>query len=150
LRNTKTLGALACLGLSIGLLGCVSTSAPKTSAEVAKGLGREAENIAAGRGFTGSQVFDSGSLDERQSSLLRFSLKRGERYVAIGLCDAQCKDIDLGVYDQDGFGIASDTMEDAIPIIELDPDKDTMAMFRLKMIRCDLEPCQYGVGIYRE
>lgn len=150
MRISKTLRALACVGFSIGLVGCATTSAPKTSAEVAKGLQREAKNIAAGRGFSQVQVFNAGSLDERQSGILRFALKAGERYVAIGLCDEPCKDIDLGVYDEEGFEIASDTMEDAVPIAELSPDMDTMAIIRVKMIRCDFEPCRYGVGVYRE
>lgn len=150
MNTLRTLGALACALASINLSGCATTTVPKTSAEVVKDLGREARAIARGRGYTGSRVFNGGSLDERQSGLLRFTLKGGKHYIAIGLCDEQCKDIDLGVFDQDGFEIASDTMEDAIPIIELKPDKDTVAIFRTKMIRCDLKPCHYGVGIYRK
>lgn len=150
MRHSRTLGALGLWAASIGLLGCASLSAPRTSAEVASGLQREAKNIAAGRGFAGSQAFNAGALDERQSGTLRYALKAGERYIAIGLCDEQCKDIDLGVYDEDGVEIASDRQEDAIPIVEFGADEDALAVVRVKMIRCDLEPCEYGVGAYRE
>lgn len=138
------------MAASISLMGCVSTAAPKTSAEVVKDLGREARAIARGRGYAGSQVFNGGVLDERQTGELRYTLKGGERTIAIGLCDKQCKDIDLGVYDENGAEIASDRQEDAIPIVELAPERDRVVVFRVKMIRCDLEPCRYGVGVYRE
>ncbi|MEM1052878.1 MAG: hypothetical protein AAGI28_12370 [Pseudomonadota bacterium] len=150
MKNSKTLGALACLVAGIGLSGCATTSAPKTSAEIFKDLRQEARAIALGRGYAGSHTFNGGMLEERQSGVLRFTLKAGERYVAIGLCDEQCKDIDLGVYDKNGFEIASDRQEDAIPIVELVPEKGGLAFFRMKMIRCDAEPCRYGVGVYRQ
>ncbi|WP_298304246.1 hypothetical protein [uncultured Erythrobacter sp.] len=150
MKLSRVLGTLACAPLSISLMGCVSTGAPKTSAQVVEDLQREARAIAMGRGYDGSQVFNGGSLAERETGTLRFTLKGSERYIAIGLCDEQCKDIDLGVFDKDGFEIGSDTMEDAIPITELNPEKDGIAIFRLKMIRCDLQPCRYGVGVYGE
>lgn len=145
-----TLGTLACVAASISLPGCATTAAPKTSTEVVKDLGREARAIARGRGYPGSQVFNGGALEERESGMLRVRLKGGERYIAIGLCDEQCKDIDLGVYDEDGFEIASDRQEDAIPIVELVLDEEATAFFRLKMVRCDAQPCQYGLGVYRD
>lgn len=150
MRHSVTFSTLACLAIGIGLSGCATTAATKTSAEIVKDLGREARAIARGRGYTGSQVFNGGSLEERESGMLRFTLKGGERYIAIGLCDEQCKDIDLGVYDQEGSEIASDRQEDSIPIVELAPEEDGVAVFSVKMIRCDAEPCRYGVGVYRE
>lgn len=144
------LGTLACGLASIGLSGCATTAAPKTSADLIKDLQGEARAIARGRGYTGSQVFNGGSLEERESGMLRLRLEGSERYIAIGLCDEQCKDIDLAVYDEDGFEIASDRQEDAIPIVEFGPGEDGAAVFRVKMVRCDAEPCRYGVGVYRE
>ncbi|KEO91801.1 hypothetical protein EH31_03770 [Erythrobacter longus] len=138
------------MAVSISLMGCVSTASPKTSAQGVNDLGREARAIARGRGYAGSQVFNGGVLDERQTGELRYTLKGGERTIAIGLCDKQCKDIDLGVYDESGNEIASDRQEDAIPILELAPEEDGLAVFRVKMIRCDLEPCRYGIGVYQE
>lgn len=135
---------------SISLSACATTAAPGTSAEIVKDLAREAKAIARGRGYASSQAFNGGVLEERETGTLRYTLKGGERYIAIGLCDDQCKDIDLGIYDDEGSEIASDIQEDAIPIVELAPEDDRVAVFRVKMIRCDAEPCQYGVGVYRE
>ena len=150
MKHSRVLGALVVAVAGISLSGCAATIAPKTSAEIVRDLGRKARAIARGRGYAGSQVFNGGALDERKSGMLNFTLKGGERYIAIGLCDEQCKDIDLGVYDKAGVEIASDRQEDAIPIVELAPEKDGVALFRVKMIRCDWEPCRYGVGVYRE
>lgn len=138
------------MATSISLSGCATTPAPKTSAEVVKDLQREARAIARGRGYSGSQVFNGGVLEERETGMLCLRLEGGERYIAIGLCDEPCKDIDLGVYDEGGSEIASDRQEDAIPIVELAPEEDTVVFFRTKMVRCDAEPCRYGVGVYRE
>ena len=144
------MGAIACVTAGIALSGCMTAAEPKTSAEVVRDLGREARAIARGRGFSGSEAFSGGSLEERETGTLRFTMKSGERYIAIGLCDESCKDIDLIVQDEKGSEIASDTQEDAIPIVELAPDGDVVADFVVKMIRCDRAPCAYGVGIYRE
>ena len=135
---------------SISLSACATTTAPGTSDEIVRDLSREARAIARGRGYASSQAFNGGSLEERETGTLRYALKAGERYIAIGLCDEPCKDIDLIVEDENGREIASDTREDAIPIVELAPKEDQMAVFRVKMIRCDLQPCRYGVGLYRD
>lgn len=150
LNTLKMLGALACLAVSISLSGCATTGVPKTSTEVVKDLQHQARAIARGRGYTGSQVFNGGSLEQRETGTLRFALQGGERYVAIGLCDKECSDIDIGVYDEQGIEIAGDRAEDAIPIVELDPEEDTTVIFRLKMLQCDLEPCAYALGVFRE
>ena len=115
-----------------------------------KDLAREARAIARGRGYASSQAFSGGSLEEREEGTLRYTLRAGERYIAIGLCDEPCKDIDLVVEDESGLELASDRKEDAIPIVELAPKAETIALFRVKMIRCDRAPCAYGAGVYRE
>lgn len=141
---------MAFVAAGVGLSGCATTTAPGTTAEIVKDLARGARAIARGRGYASSQAFSGGSLEEREEGTLRYTLKAGERYVAVGLCDEPCRDIDLIVQDEDGLEMASDTHEDAIPIVELAPKAETIALFRVKMIRCDRAPCAYGAGVYRE
>ena len=150
MKHFSVLGAFAFVAAGVGLSGCATTTAPGTSSGIVKDLAREARAIARGRGYASSQAFSGGSLEEREEGTLRYTLRAGERYIAIGLCDEPCKDIDLVVEDESGLELASDRKEDAIPIVELAPKAETIALFRVKMIRCDRAPCAYAAGVYRE
>ena len=157
----KQIWALSVLAF-FGLTGCTSVTEqaelcaasgctqPSRPVGDAKALLKNASDIALGRGFRTNVVTTSGRLDSGKSSGFPYLLMPGRKYLVVGLCDTQCADLDAGVYEVEGLEIASDTAEDAIPIFELSPDEETTAIIRIKMIRCDLEPCQYALGVYRE
>lgn len=127
--------------------GCTEPSRPSGDA---KALLRNAGDIALGRGFRTNVVSTSGRLDSGKSNGFPYLMMPGRKYLLVGLCDMQCADLDAGIYHVEGTEIASDTAEDAIPIVEISPDEEMTVIIRIKMIRCDWEPCQYGVGVYRQ
>lgn len=85
-------------------MGGVGTSALKTFAEVAKGLGGQAWAIVRGCDYSGSHVFNDAALEDVRDGMPRFNLKGGKRYIAIGPCDERRKDIALGVYEETATG----------------------------------------------
>ena len=128
--------------------GCTQNRAPPVDMTA---LFQTANDIALARGFQTIGMTSSGALDAGQSSGVPYWMKAGDRYLVVGLCDTQCSNLDIDVHHLQGSTeIASDTGEDASPIVELSPDEDTSVIVRAKMIRCDLEPCQYGVAVYRK
>jgi hypothetical protein len=110
---------------------------------------RIASDIALGRGFRTNVVTTSGRLDSGRDFGFPYLLMPGRKYLLVGLCDTQCVDLDAGIYQVDGTEIASDTAEDAIPIVELDTEEEVTTIIRVEMIRCDAEPCHYAIGVYR-
>jgi len=148
LKKHKALGLLSVLAACFALPGCATVSSQALDHDGATELQREARQIARGRGFGSLRGLATGRLFSRQTGGLRVNLKAGESYLAIGLCDENCTDLDLAIYDVHGVEIASDTLEDAIPIIEFAPKKTGDFMLRTRLIRCDFEPCVYVTGTF--
>ena len=127
--------------------GCAPQSRPSGEA---RALLKTAGEIALGRGFRRTRVTKSGSLESGQSEAFPVRLEAGEKYLAVGLCEEACLDLDLAFYNEQDFEVASDTLEDDIPIIEFSPEVGGSYILRTEMIRCDMEPCRFGVGVYRQ
>lgn len=130
--------------------GCATTAGPKTSAQIIKDLQDEARLIARGRGYDRKMKQGSGHLGNRQRNVTWVDLEAGKKYLVVGLCDEACSDIDLEVWDGEGFVLACDTLDDAIPIFDYQPDEAGRHLVGVRMIVCESEPCVFAVGIYRE
>ncbi|MEM9300995.1 MAG: hypothetical protein AAGE01_02735 [Pseudomonadota bacterium] len=88
------------------------------------------------------------SLDESDSEAYTLELSDFYEYIAIGVCDEDCSDLDLVIYDDDGDRIAEDVEIDDVPIISGQPDYAGVYYLEVQMIDCDVEPCSYGVTLY--
>lgn len=144
------LGAFAFVLACVSLLGCTATNAPKGPALIMKELQKEARLIAGGRGYDRTLTQATGSLGNRERKVTEVDLEAGEKYLVVGLCDENCLDIDLEVRDGEGFELASDTLDDAVPIFVVQPDKAGRHLMGTKMIACKSELCIFTVGIYRQ
>jgi hypothetical protein len=76
------------------------------------------------------------------------NLKTGVSYTIIGVCDEDCGDIDLGLYDDNGNLVSSDTGEDDVPVITITPGWNARFTIRVVMAECSNGPCRYGVGAF--
>jgi len=76
-------------------------------------VGAEFANL----GFTEIGDEQVGSLNTDQTITLPITLQAGLEYRLVGVCDQDCFDLDLGMRDPSGEEVASDVLEDAIPIL---------------------------------
>ena len=76
------------------------------------------------------------------------SLRSGKRYAIVGVCDEDCDDLDLHVYDSNGNLIASDTDNDDVPVVQINPRWTGSFTVRAEMAGCSSNPCYYGVGFF--
>jgi len=78
----------------------------------------------------------------------RFEFEAGGPGEVVGVCDQDCSDIDILLYDADGDLVDSDELEDAVPIVEVPgPGRYTA---QVVMYECATEICYYGAAFFRQ
>jgi hypothetical protein len=78
---------------------------------------------------------------------ITINLDRGTSYAIIGVCDEDCNDLDLAVYDANGRLVASDIEKDDIPFIAIQPRWSARFIIKVLMPSCGNSPCRYGIGV---
>ena len=146
MKLSSTFAAVALVLLAATSVGCAPSVYSKDSG--IKELLKSSKDIARGRGFRKTLAQGSGQLNNRQMSITPVDLKAGRSYLIVGLCEAACSDLDLEVFDGEGFVLAGDTLDDEIPLFELNPDQDGRFPIGARMIVCDREPCAFAFGVY--
>ena len=96
----------------------------------------------------GVENYVVGKLDEGETDSWSFWLKGGINYTIIGVCDEDCGDIDLAIYDEKDSLVDEDVMEDDYPIVNASPAKDELFTVDVDMYECDVEPCYFGIAIF--
>lgn len=89
-----------------------------------------------------------GDLGRGGDDYITINLKKGVSYAILGVCDEDCNDIDIELYDDNGNLIASDTEADDRPLVRVSPRWN--ARFRIKVLMpgCSNAPCRYGIGAF--
>lgn len=73
----------------------------------------------------------------------------GVEIAFVGVCDIDCTDLDIGVYDVDGNEIAADAASDDRPEVNLQIDEPGVLEVRVFMVGCSVEPCGFAVQAYQ-
>jgi len=110
-------------------------------------LDRVGQNLAK-KGFELTTQIYTGELDEDRNEEVSVRLRAGVHYAIVGVCDKDCRDLDIVLHNSDGREIASDVEDDDIPVVEVRPDRDGVYMARAVMANCSAEPCSYGLGLF--
>ena len=95
-------------------------------------------------------IGDGDKLDHQASETYTVTLKAGRSYVLMGVCDEDCLDLDLELYDGSGNLISQDNTEDDAPIVEVNVATGGDFTLKVTMYECNNNPCYYGVGLYGE
>lgn len=110
-------------------------------------LDRVGQNLAS-KGFELTTQVYTGQLDEERNEEVSVRLRAGVRYAIVGVCDQDCKDLDLVLYNAAGRELGSDVEQDDVPVVEVTPDRDGLYMARAVMANCGAEPCSFGLGLF--
>lgn len=87
-----------------------------------------------------------GALGEGANEDLELELTAGS-YLIIGVCDADCSDLDL-VLSADGDEIASDYEPDDTPVLVVEVEEGGTLTLTVQMAACSSGPCRYGIGVF--
>jgi hypothetical protein len=99
-------------------------------------------------GYIATHTPVTGSLRDGESTELYFDLAAGVSYFLVGVCDDDCTDLDIVLYDDNGNVIDSDYALDAVPIVAVTPSWSARFTVEVSMPGCAIDPCRFGVGAY--
>jgi hypothetical protein len=99
-------------------------------------------------GFRLAEETRTGSLDEGEQESMTAGLRSGVEYMILGVCDNDCSDLDLRLYDELGNEVDIDLEVDDYPIVNATPSRSGEYRIEVAMVTCATEPCFFGVGIF--
>lgn len=102
------------------------------------------------KGFTLTHRVFTGALKQDEAERVVFELERGGTYVVLGVCDNDCKDLDLKLQDESGRDVDSDVQEDDAPVVAVAPTANARYRVQAIMADCGKSPCRYGLGVFRK
>lgn len=77
-----------------------------------------------------------------------FDVRKSATYLAVGVCDDVCQDIDIVVSDAAGNVLGNDETSGADPFVVFSPQKSGRVSVVLTMKECSEDLCEYGLGFY--
>ena len=89
-------------------------------------------------------------LAEDDHDTLSVELDRKTNYVLVGVCDTDCDDLDITVYDDDGDEVVTDDQSDDVPIVQFRAPYSGEYEIKVTMYDCGANVCYYGVALYGE
>ena len=114
-------------------------------------IGRQLVGVAAAAGLGGYTRTHKPFIDklaDNRSDNITINLRAGTSYGIVGVCDRDCRDLDIVLYDSAGNRIASDFKKDDTPFIRINPNRSGAYRIRVKMANCNTNLCYYGVGAF--
>lgn len=87
-------------------------------------------------------------LDQGNNHVFTFNFKKGYEYNILAVCDRDCSDIDLTIYDENGNFIAEDVNLNDTPWLQVTPYWTNNFQVRVDMVTCSQNPCYYGIGVF--
>ena len=101
-------------------------------------------------GFRLTHHIFTGNLKEKEFENVVFELEKGGTYVILGVCDNDCKDVDLQLLNSRGRQIDKDEDLDDNPVVGVAPEQNERYTVRAVMASCSQSPCRYGLGVFRK
>lgn len=109
---------------------------------------RETTRKLGGQGYEQTGENRSGALNTTESTWFTVTLRAGDSYVVTGVCDEDCKELNLALYAANGYEVDAAQNAGTAPILRVSP-RETMAYsLKVVMMRCQLNPCSFGVAVF--
>lgn len=89
-------------------------------------------------------------LDESQSYSAALTFLEAGDYDVVGVCDEDCGDLDLGLYDGLGKKVSEDVETDAYPELTFHVTRPGKFTLKVYMAQCSAEPCAFVVQAYKK
>lgn len=107
----------------------------------------KAAEIYADKGYTGSGWERRGSLEQGKEQSFPLVLNGGSSYQVIGVCDGDCGNLDIHLYDGAGKLVDKDEQEDDFPIVGVEASGSYTA--KVTMAKCG-GSCAFGVKTFQK
>jgi hypothetical protein len=90
----------------------------------------------------------TGGLSQGQVTDVPAQLNQGYDYRVLGVCDRDCGDLDLGLFDANGQLLTQDTSTNSQPFIGAQPSYNGNFVVRVNMYNCNVAPCYFALALY--
>jgi hypothetical protein len=90
-----------------------------------------------------------GTLYAGNSVGLEVDLDFGVEYMIVGVCDADCSDLDLSLTELQSNVLFEDLLDDDAPIFEFTSPSSGVFFLDVDMYECSVEPCSFAYQVYR-
>jgi hypothetical protein len=91
---------------------------------------------------------DNDSLGQGDSDDYNVTLQGGRSYKLVGVCDNDCTDLDITLYDSDGDVVDRDMLDDDKPVVSVSGKSGGRYRMNVSMARCSTDVCYYSVAVY--
>ena len=99
-------------------------------------------------GYEAVYDIEFGALDDDEKTSFRFPLVGGSDYRLVAVCDANCADVDLLMYDGQGIEVARDVPGERTGFVNLSPARSDAFRAEIWMYACRSGPCHIGFGVF--
>ncbi len=105
-------------------------------------------NTLRGQGFSSMAQPITGSLNDDGDMGTPVALNAGMEYAIVGVCDQDCRDVDLRIFGPDGTMIAEDLALDDHPVLHFRAPATGQYRLVIMMANCTANPCYWGVQVF--
>lgn len=91
---------------------------------------------------------DNDSLSQGDSDNYTVTLQGGRSYKLVGVCDNDCTDLDITLYDSDGDVVDRDVLDDDKPVVSVSGKSGGRYRMNVSMASCSTATCYYSVAVY--
>ena len=95
-----------------------------------------------------SSKYIIGRLKNSETENWNITLHAGNTYQITGVCDGDCKDIDLALLDANRKELVNDTSADDVPILSYAIRTTGVYTVTVTMYQCSQDPCYFGLGVF--
>jgi hypothetical protein len=99
-------------------------------------------------GFEKTHDYKIDTLRRDRTDAFTVRLRKGVNYRIVAVCDRDCGDIDVTLFDENNNQVAKDTETDDYPIVRIVPRWTGQFKIHIRMYDCKVSPCFYGVGVF--
>jgi len=125
-----------------------ATSAQNTYQQQITNQLTRAAGILSPRGYAADRAPVMGNLNAGNQESVLMNLNAGIQYALLGVCDNDCHDVDLRVYDPIGNMVGEDVATDDTPVVEFVASTGGQYRVSVIMAACNQNPCYYGVQVF--
>lgn len=140
--------------LAAAALATLLLAAP-AAAQVPDPFARElAQKLSYSEQFLGEDGYSraagpfAGGLEQGAERRFPLTLRAGQDYRIVGVCDQRCGDVVLRLYDPNDALIARDVLEGGVPVMHVRPAFTGSHMVEVAAPRCRAPQCWYAVNVY--
>jgi hypothetical protein len=90
----------------------------------------------------------AGGLASGESGRHVVTLRAGQDYRVVGVCDDRCSDLGLRVADAGGQVLGADIVRDPVSVVRVRPQQTGAYAIDVEMARCELAQCWYAFNVY--